>query len=206
MSVLDGHRLVPLAAPADAAQTEALAEGLVEGGVPIVEVALRTEFALEALRRVAADGRLVVGAGTVLDADQARAALDAGAQFLVSPGLSVEVVRIAQDAGVPVLPGVLTPSEVMAARDLGLDRVKLFPASVGGGRALLDAHASVFRGIRFMPSGGVSPSTVQDYLAHPAVFAVSGSWIASSARLDEGASAVAATAEEARRLVDAVPV
>ncbi|MFC7432086.1 MULTISPECIES: bifunctional 4-hydroxy-2-oxoglutarate aldolase/2-dehydro-3-deoxy-phosphogluconate aldolase [unclassified Agrococcus] len=197
MSTLAGNRLVPLAAPATPAEAEALADGLVAGGIGIVEVALRTEHAMDALRTIAGRGDLVVGAGTVLDAEQARAAVDAGATFLVSPGLSADVVAVAQAAGVGALPGIMTPSEVMAARDLGLREVKLFPAGVAGGLALLDAYASVFADVRFMPSGGVSEATLAAHLAHPAVVAVSGSWLASGTLLREGADAVAAVAARA---------
>lgn len=204
MSALGGHRLVPLAAPADAAEAAALADGLVAGGIGIVEVALRTEHAMDALRTIAGRGDLVVGAGTVLDAEQARAAVDAGARFLVSPGLSASVVEVAQAAGIAALPGIMTPSEVMAARDLGLREVKLFPAGVAGGLALLDAYASVFADMRFMPSGGVSEATLAAHLAHPAVVAVSGSWLASGSLLREGADAVAAVAARAVAIADEV--
>lgn len=204
MSALGGHRLVPLAAPADAAEAAALADGLVAGGIGVVEVALRTEHAMDALRTIAGRGDLIVGAGTVLDAEQARAAVDAGARFLVSPGLSAAVVEVAQAAGIAALPGIMTPSEVMAARDLGLREVKLFPAGVAGGLALLDAYASVFADVRFMPSGGVSEATLAAHLAHPAVVAVSGSWLASGSLLREGADAVAAVAARAVAIADEV--
>lgn len=198
MSDLTDHRIVPLAAPADAAEADAVADGLVTGGLPVVEVALRTPYAATALRDLASRGDLLVGAGTVLDAEQARRSLDDGAAFLVSPGLLPEVVEVALGAGVPVLPGIATPSEVMSARALGLRQVKVFPAGLLGGPAWLDALASVFADVRFMPSGGVSPDTLADYLDHPAVFAVSGSWIAGSATASRGADAVAAAAATAR--------
>lgn len=204
MTVLDDHRLVPLAAPKNAAQTSALGDGLSAGGIGIVEVALRTPYALQAIATLAEESSLVVGAGTVLDVDQAEQALDRGASFLVSPGLSASVVRFAADRGIPVLPGVLTPTEVMVARDLGLQRLKVFPAAVGGGLALLDALASVFPDISFMPSGGVSASTLGDHLAHPSVFAVSGSWLAAPALLDQGADAVAKVAAEAVAIAENV--
>jgi 2-dehydro-3-deoxyphosphogluconate aldolase/(4S)-4-hydroxy-2-oxoglutarate aldolase len=204
MSALAGHRLVPLAAPATPAEAAALADGLVAGGIGIVEVALRTDHAMEALRTIAARGDLVAGAGTVLDAEQARAAIDAGARFLVSPGLSAEVVSVAQAAGVAVLPGIMTASEVMAARDMGLRAVKLFPANVVGGLALLDAYASVFPDVTFMPSGGVSEATLAEHLAHPAVAAVSGSWLAAGPAMREGADAIATIAARAVAIADGV--
>lgn len=199
-TVLDGHTIVPLSTPSTLAQAESLADGLVAGGIGIVEIALRGDGALGALRHIAGRPDLVVGAGTVLDAEQAETALEAGAQFLVSPGLSAEVVRVAQRAGVPILPGTLTPTDITAARELGLTQLKLFPAGAFGGLSLLGAYASVFRGITFMPSGGITPTNLAEHLEHPAVFAVSGSWLGSTKLLDAGPDAVAASAREAAEI------
>lgn len=199
MSAIDGHRVVPLASPENDAQCDALADGLIAGGIHIVEIALRNDFGLAALARLARRGDLTVGAGTVLDAEQARAALDAGAQFFVSPGLSAGVAQVARDAGIDLVPGVMTPTEIMAARDLGLRRLKLFPAKQAGGLPLLDAYAAVFRDVTFMPSGGVTEANLAEHLAHPAVFAASGSWITSAAMLAQGADAIAAAAAAATR-------
>ena len=199
MSAIEGHRIVPLASPENEAECDALAEGLLAGGIRIVEIALRNDFGLAALARLAQRDGLTVGAGTVLDADQARAALDAGAAFFVSPGLSAGVARVAAEAGIDLVPGVMTPTDIMAARDLGLRRLKLFPAKQAGGLALLDAYAAVFRDVTFMPSGGVTEANLAEHLAHPAVFAASGSWMASAAMLGRGADAIAAAAESARR-------
>lgn len=188
-------RVVPLASIASADHIDAIGDGLVAGGLPVVEVALRGAYGLPAIERLAARGDLLVGAGTVLSVGQARAALDAGARFIVTPGLDAEVVRFAQDAGVPIVPGVLTPTEVQAAMSLGLDRLKLFPAGVFGGLGLLTAYADVYRDVRFMPSGGVRQATLAEHLSHPAVFAASGSWITGS--VGQGADAVAAAARAA---------
>lgn len=192
---LSSHRVVPLASVSDPDTIDAIGEGLVAGGLPVVEVALRGEFGMTAVRRLAERDDLLVGAGTVLSVEQARAAVDAGARFLVSPGLDLEVVGFAREAGVPVVPGVITPTEVQRARAAGLTHLKLFPAGVFGGPALIDAYASVFRDIRFMPSGGVSPGNLTAYLSRASVFAVSGSWITQAS--DEGGEAVAARAREA---------
>jgi 2-dehydro-3-deoxyphosphogluconate aldolase/(4S)-4-hydroxy-2-oxoglutarate aldolase len=192
------HRIVPLASIADPALVDAVGDGLTAGGLPVVEVALRGEHGLASLRRLAERGDLLVGAGTVLSVDQAREALDAGAAFVVTPGLDAEVVRFVRGAGVPIVPGVLTPTEVQAAIGLGLSRLKLFPAGVFGGIPLLSAYGDVYRGVRFMPSGGVNQGNLAEHLAHPAVFAASGSWI--TARASDGAEAVA----EAARLAVAV--
>lgn len=195
--------VVPLATVADAAAADALAEGLVAGGLPVVEVTLRNGYGLEAIARIAARGDVRVGAGTVLTGEQLRRALDAGATFVVSPGLDDEVVEGALAAGVPVLPGVQTATEVQRGLRLGLDRLKLFPAGVAGGLGLVGALAPVFPGVRFMPSGGVSAANLAQYLAHPAVFAASGSWIAAPAVLAAGPEAVAEAAREAVAIAEA---
>lgn len=189
--------VVPLATIRDAAAADTVADGLVTGGLPVLEVALRNDFGLEAIARIAARGDMTVGAGTVLSLEQLRRSIDAGAAFIVSPGLDEEIVVAALDAGVPVLPGVATATEVTKGIRLGLDRLKLFPAAVSGGLDLVGALAPVFPGVRFMPSGGVHARNLGDYLGHPAVFAASGSWIASDARIAEGSAAVAAAAREA---------
>lgn len=187
-----GYPVVPLASVADIDHVEAMGEGLVRGGLPIVEVALRGELGLAALRRFSERGDLAVGAGTVLDVEQARQALDAGATFVVTPGLTPDVVRYVTAAGMPVVPGVITPTEVQEARALGLRRVKLFHAGNFGGLTLLSAYADVYRDMSFMPSGGVGPDNVADYLAHPAVFAASGSWILAEPDTDTVAERAAA--------------
>ena len=206
MSVLTGQRIVPLASPRDERETKALRDGLLDGGIGIVEIALRTPHAMTALASLSGESRLAVGAGTVLDAVHARASIDAGASFLVSPGLSEEVVAVAREHGVPVLPGVATASEVMRARALGLRTLKVFPANVLGGLRLLDAWHAVFDDIGFMPSGGVSQDSLAEHLAHPAVAAVSGSWMTSGALLAEGADVVAAAVHAARLAASQVPV
>lgn len=203
MRVLNGHSVIPLATPSDAVQAETLADGLVHGGLPIVEIALRGDYALEGIRRIAARGDVLVGAGTVLDVDQAQATIDAGAQFIVTPGLDTAVVRFAIDAGIEIVPGVMTPSEVQAGRRLGLRRLKLFPAGLLGGTSALDAMGAVYRDVQFMPSGGVQQSNLAEHLRHPSVFAVSGSWMTSSEMLERGTDAIAAAASEARAVAEA---
>ncbi|MET4637808.1 bifunctional 4-hydroxy-2-oxoglutarate aldolase/2-dehydro-3-deoxy-phosphogluconate aldolase [Mycetocola sp. 2940] len=192
---LFSHRVVPLASISDPGVVDAIGDGLVSGGLPVVEVALRSDFGLPALRRLADRGDILVGAGTVLSIDQARDAIDAGAAFIVTPGLDLEVVKYVRGANLPIVPGVLTPTEIQSARAAGLTRVKLFPAGVFGGVALIEAYSAVFRDVKFMPSGGVGPANLAAHLAHPAVFAVSGSWIVQPAA--QGASAVAERAREA---------
>ncbi|MFJ1511250.1 bifunctional 4-hydroxy-2-oxoglutarate aldolase/2-dehydro-3-deoxy-phosphogluconate aldolase [Cellulosimicrobium funkei] len=193
-------RVVPVVVVDDAAQGVLVASALRDGGLPVAEVTFRTagaRAAIEAIAREVPD--VLVGAGTVVTAAQVDEAVDAGARFLVSPGLSAGVVRRAQELGVPVVPGVATPSDVIAALDLGLDVVKLFPANVVGGPAAVKAFSAPFPGLRFVPTGGVSAANLLDYLALPAVLAAGGSWMVDAALVRAGD-----TAEITRRTREAV--
>ena len=176
--LLAGTPVVPLVQADDPAVAVETSRALAAGGLKVAEVVFRTDRALECLRAVADEvPEMIAGAGTVLSADQAKAALDNGAQFVVSPGLDDDVVAVAQERGVPVYPGTMTPSEVQHAFNLGLDVVKFFPASIAGGVPALKALASVYRTMKFMPTGGVSPGNLADFLAVPAVLACGGSWL-----------------------------
>jgi 2-dehydro-3-deoxyphosphogluconate aldolase/(4S)-4-hydroxy-2-oxoglutarate aldolase len=172
-----GGRVVPVVVLADADRAEGLADALVAGGLHVAEVTFRTAAAAESIRRMAKYPGLVVGAGTVVRAEQVDQAADAGARFVVSPGLSAAVVARARERGIDVLPGVVTPSEVIAALDLGISTLKFFPAAQYGGVATLKALASPFPGVRFIPTGGVSLADLVDYLSLPTVPAVGGSWM-----------------------------
>jgi 2-dehydro-3-deoxyphosphogluconate aldolase/(4S)-4-hydroxy-2-oxoglutarate aldolase len=141
-------------------------------------VTFRTPRAAEALRLMAQDTRVVVGAGTVLTVDQVDAAVTAGATYIVSPGYSRDVVRACQARGIPVIPGVATPTDIQMALQDGLTLVKFFPAEAIGGTRTLAAMAAPFPGLRFIPTGGISPENLADYLALPPVLAVGGSWMA----------------------------
>ena len=189
------HPIIPLATVRAEAHIDAIGDGLVAAGLPVVEVALRGPHGVPAIRRLAARGDLLVGAGTVLTTAQARQALDAGAEFIVAPGFDADVVGYVATTGHPVIPGVLTPTEVGAAARFGLTHLKLFPAAAVDAPALLSAYADIYPDLRFMPSAGVNQRNVADFYSHPAVFAVSGSWI--TARADSGAAAVAAAARDA---------
>lgn len=191
------HRVIPLASFSDSAHIDIVGEGLVAGGLPVVEVALRGDLGLTAIEQLAARGDLIVGAGTVLTVEQADAVIAAGATFVVTPGLDARVVQHVQDAGLPIVPGVLTPTEVQAALRLGLDRLKLFPAGAFDGLRMLSAYSDVYRDVRFMPSGGITLDNLDEILAHPAVFAASGSWIAKAA-----SNGTAAVADAARAAVE----
>jgi 2-dehydro-3-deoxyphosphogluconate aldolase/(4S)-4-hydroxy-2-oxoglutarate aldolase len=144
----------------------------------VLEVVMRTDAALDCLRAIGREvPDAIVGAGTVLSAEHARSAAAAGACFIVSPGLHEDVVRAAQEAGLPAFPGTATATEVQRAWNLGLRAVKFFPAGQAGGIPMIKALASVFRDVRFMPTGGVSAANLADYLAVPAVIACGGSWL-----------------------------
>lgn len=182
-------------------QAVPLAQALVRGGLPVLEVTLRTAAALDAMRAMAAVPGAVIGAGTVLDAAQFDAAIAAGAQFAVSPGLTPALAQAAQARAVPLLPGAATASEVMAAREAGFDCLKFFPAASSGGAASLKGFASVFPQVRFCPTGGITAETASQYLALPNVVCVGGSWLAPKAALDTGDwSAVEHLAQAAARL------
>ncbi len=177
----------------------ASARALLAGGLSVIEVVLRSDAAIACLQHVAASvPEAIVGAGTVLTADQARAAIDAGAAFIVSPGLDERVVQVAQDAGLRVFPGIATATELQRAWNLGLDIVKFFPAGLAGGTAMLKALSAVFRGVKFMPTGGVSAANLADYLAVPAVIACGGSWLTPADEIKAGNySAIERLAREA---------
>jgi len=171
------HRLVPVIALQEAAQADPLANALIQGGLPVAEVTFRTAAAAESIRAMAARGDLLVGAGTVLTPAQADEARDAGATFVVSPGFNPKVVRHCLDQGLPIIPGVSNPTDIEMALDHGLDVVKFFPAEAFGGLKTLKAISAPYGNLRFMPTGGISPKNITDYLAFPKVLACGGSWM-----------------------------
>jgi 2-dehydro-3-deoxyphosphogluconate aldolase/(4S)-4-hydroxy-2-oxoglutarate aldolase len=179
--ILGGARIVPVIVLDDADAAQPLAEALLRGGLRAAEVTFRTPAAELALRRMAQVPGLLVGAGTVVDPNQVDVAVEAGARFIVSPGLSRTVVERAQQHGVPVFPGVATATELMAALDLGVRLVKFFPAETLGGVAALKALAAPFPGVRFIPTGGITATSAASYLALPYVAAIGGSWMVASA-------------------------
>jgi len=184
LDTLADARIVPVVVLRDAAHAVPLGEALVAGGLPLAEVTFRTPAAAEAIRLLTRHTACVVGAGTVLTAAQVHTAVAAGATFVVSPGLDPAVVRECQTLGVPVLPGVATPSEIQRALSLGLDAVKLFPADIVGGPAAVRAFAGPFGGLRLVPTGGVDLDNLAAYLALPSVLAVGGTWMAPAALVE----------------------
>lgn len=177
LEVFGGTRIVPVVVLDDVAQAAPLADALADGGLSSVEVTFRTAAGEDALRRMASTGRLSVGAGTILTAEHVDRAVDAGARFIVSPGLAPDVVERALRHRVAVLPGIATATELQAAVRLGLTAVKLFPVEQLGGLGAVRALAAPFPAMKFMPSGGVTAENTRDYLAHSSVIAVGGSWM-----------------------------
>jgi 2-dehydro-3-deoxyphosphogluconate aldolase / (4S)-4-hydroxy-2-oxoglutarate aldolase len=185
LATIAAARLLPVLVVRDAKHAKPLGDALRAAGLPCAEVTFRTDCAVEVLRIMAGEPDLAVGAGTVLSPAQAEAAVEAGARYVVTPGLNLEVVRACQEMGVPVFPGVVTPTELHTALDAGVRTVKFFPAHAMGGVTTLKALAAPFPIARFIPTGGISEANVADYLAQPAVFAVGGSWMASPELLRE---------------------
>jgi 2-dehydro-3-deoxyphosphogluconate aldolase / (4S)-4-hydroxy-2-oxoglutarate aldolase len=170
-------RVLPVATVESASEARSLGRALLAAGLPCVEITLRTEAAMDALRAACAVDGLLVGAGTVLSPEQAAAAAEAGARFAVAPGLSDEVVASCAELGLPFVPGVATPSEIDRSRALGVSVVKVFPARELGGVGFLRAVSAPYRDTRFLPTGGIGPGDLREYLALPSVLAVGGSWL-----------------------------
>lgn len=178
MKKLQKIGIVPVVVLDDAKDALPLAEALMEGGLPCAEVTFRTDAAEESIRRmVKAFPNMIVGAGTVLTTEQADRAMDAGAKFIVSPGLNPKVTGYVLDKGLPMTPGVCTPTEVEAALGFGLDVVKFFPAEPAGGIRMIKAMAAPYVGLSFMPTGGINANNVREYLAYDRIVACGGSWM-----------------------------
>jgi 2-dehydro-3-deoxyphosphogluconate aldolase/(4S)-4-hydroxy-2-oxoglutarate aldolase len=175
---LAGIRIIPVVVIDDAGQAPELAAALAAGGIPCAEITLRTSAGLEAIGAIGDLPDFVVGAGTVLTVEQVDRCVDAGAQFLVSPGFDDEVVARARLHDVAILPGVATATEIQRAVRAGIEVLKFFPADRLGGLATIQALAAPFADVRFVPSGGVGPANAGDYLRHPGIFGISGSWMA----------------------------
>ncbi len=187
--------IVPVLVVHDASKAQMLGRLLVDNGLPIAEVTLRTPSALEVIAEMSKIDGLTVGAGTVLTAANAEAAVQAGASFLVSPGLHEEAIICAQSLNVPIVPGIATPSEIARAMAMGLETVKFFPAEAIGGIPLLKAFGAVYPDMKIMPTGGIGPGNVKDYLALPNVIACGGSWMVPANLVEQG------DAEELGRLI-----
>ncbi|WP_104177828.1 bifunctional 4-hydroxy-2-oxoglutarate aldolase/2-dehydro-3-deoxy-phosphogluconate aldolase [Cryobacterium sp. Y50] len=194
--------IVPVIVLDDVVHATDLADALVSGGLPVAEVTLRTDAGLQTIRRLCDRGDMLVGAGTVLNAEQVDLVVEAGVSFVVSPGLSIEVVERCLHHNVAVIPGIATATELQAAVAAGLSHVKFFPAGKLGGRSMIETLAEPFPDVRFMPSGGVNAANVSDFLASPSIFAAGGSWMATKALIaSQQFDEIARLAREASSLV-----
>lgn len=171
----------------DAGHARPVAKALVAGGVRVLEVTLRTGVALDAIAAMRSVEGAIVGAGTVTDRHQLRQAVEAGSEFIVSPGLTDTLGRAATDTGVPFLPGIATASDLMRGLDLGLRHFKFFPAEANGGVSALKALAGPFGGAKFCPTGGIRQETAGEWLAIPQVLCVGGSWLVGRGQPDPAA-------------------
>lgn len=178
--------VVPVVAIEKAQDATPLADALVEGGLPCVEVTFRTQAAEESIGVLCKRGDILVGAGTVLTVDQAKAAREAGARFLVSPGLNLKVVNYCVENKIAFTPGICTPSDIETALNFGLDVLKFFPAEAFGGVRTLKAFSGPYTNVKFIPTGGINPLNLPEYLQFPSVLACGGSWITGSSLLSAG--------------------
>lgn len=200
--ILRASPVMPVIAIDRLDQALPLAEALLSGGLSTLEITLRTPVALEAIRQISrAFPSAHVGAGTVTTPEALRQVVEAGASFAVSPGLTRPLIEAVASSAIPLLPGVMTPTEVMTAMDAGFRFLKLFPAEQAGGIPMLKALAGPFKGLRFCPTGGIGPGTAHAYLAQPNVLCVGGSWLTPKALLEAGDwPAIQALAREAAAL------
>jgi 2-dehydro-3-deoxyphosphogluconate aldolase / (4S)-4-hydroxy-2-oxoglutarate aldolase len=189
--------VIPVLVIDDVAHAVPIAQALVAGGLPVLEVTLRTACALEVIREMKQVPGAVVGAGTVLNPKDLDAAIEAGSEFIVSPGLTKKLGKAAISAGIPLLPGTANASDIMTGLDLGFTRFKFFPAVASGGIAALKAIAGPFGQARFCPTGGITLETAADWLAIDPVICVGGSWMVPKGAPDPAAIEAAARAAKA---------
>ena len=187
LEILSLAPVVPVLVIEDAAHARPLAQALVDGGLPVIEVTLRTRCAFEAIEEIRrhVEGA-VVGAGTVISPAMAKDCVAVGCEFLVSPGATPELLKVGGKIDIPLLPGVVTPSEAMSLYDAGFHALKFFPAEASGGVETLRAYASPLAHITFCPTGGIGATEAADYLALPNVAAVGGSWVAPRVAIANG--------------------
>ena len=183
---IEKMRVVPVVAIENAQDTMQLADMLIEGGLPCAEITFRTAVAVDAMRIMAQRGDILVGAGTVLKVDQVKAAVDVGARFMVSPGFNPKVVGYCVENNITVTPGISTPSDIEAALEFGLEVLKFFPAEAFGGLKTLKAMSGPYGAVKFIPTGGISPNNLVDYLQFPKTLACGGTWLAKSNLIFEG--------------------
>lgn len=183
LGLLCARRVIPVIVAEEIDVVRPLGDALKDGGLPVAEVTFRTAAAVEALRLLALDGDLLVGAGTIVRPEQVDLAHAAGARFVVTPGFSARVVDRCREVGLPVVPGVATATELIAALDHGIELVKFFPAQASGGVAMVSALQGPFPEVRFIPTGGINATNAAEYLAVQSVVAVGGNWMVAAALL-----------------------
>lgn len=193
-TIMQTSAVIPVLVIDDAATAKPLAQALVAGGLRVLEVTLRTPAATEAIAEMKTVPGAIVGAGTVVNEAQAKAVIDAGVEFIVSPGLTERLARPILDAGVAYLPGTATAGDIMRGLDLGLTHFKFFPAETSGGLKALKALAAPFYQCRFCPTGGITEASAPDWLAFDPVLCVGGSWVTGGSMADVEAKARAASA------------
>lgn len=186
LSQIGALRLVPVVVLDKASDATPLAEALVAGGLPCMEITFRTAAAADAIKAASQIPGMLVGAGTVLNTQNVDRAIDCGAKFIVSPGLNPKVVEYCVKRNIPVTPGVATPTEVEMALDFGLDVVKFFPAEAYGGTKVLKAISQPYGMMKFMPTGGITEQNLGEYLKLPCVLACGGSWMVAKELINKG--------------------
>ncbi|KLN95401.1 bifunctional 4-hydroxy-2-oxoglutarate aldolase/2-dehydro-3-deoxy-phosphogluconate aldolase [Moellerella wisconsensis] len=185
--ILTAGPIVPVIVINELSQAVPLAKALISGGVKVLEVTLRTECAIDAIRLIAQEvPEAIVGAGTVINPEQLQAVTEAGAQFAISPGLTDNLLDAAVKGSIPLIPGISSVSELMLGMNYGLTEFKFFPAEANGGVKALKAIAGPFSQVRFCPTGGISPANYRDYLALDSVLCIGGSWIVPADALQQG--------------------
>ena len=198
--------IVPVVVLDDAAQALHTAKALKDGGIDVMEITFRTAAAKASIAQVASRmPEMIVGAGTVINERQLGEAAEAGAKFIVSPGSSVSLIKAAQEKNLPIVPGVVSPSEIMIGLELGLTVFKFFPAETYGGLKAIKALSGPFPQIKFIPTGGINQSNAGDYFKNPKILAVGGSWMVSADMIREGRfDEIARKAREATDLFSSV--
>lgn len=198
--------VVPVVVLDNAALAPATANAMQNGGIDVMEITFRTQAAAEAIHVVAQEcPGMCVGAGTVVTLEQCKQALDAGASFIVSPGFKEDIVRYCVDQQIPVLPGCVTPSEIMAAMNCGLQVTKFFPASIYGGLSAMKSLSAPFPQMKFIPTGGVNAANLEEYLRAPYVYAVGGSWLCARTDIEaQNFAAITQLCAQAHAIVERV--
>ncbi|MGB1311918.1 MAG: bifunctional 4-hydroxy-2-oxoglutarate aldolase/2-dehydro-3-deoxy-phosphogluconate aldolase [Leucothrix sp.] len=205
-AALGNNPVIPVLVVENADHAVPMAKALVAGGLTALEVTLRTKSAIDVVERIANEvPEAIIGVGTVTRPEQFELVKSAGAQFVVSPGLTLTLAQAAKDNDMPFLPGAVTASEIIMAMELGITDLKFFPAGTSGGPAALKGFSSVFSDVRFCPTGGVKPDNMRDYLSLPNVATVGGTWLVNSALLKNGDwGGITRLAREAKTQAEAV--